>query len=155
MAGAGQIPAPVGMVNQLLMAQAYSCLPRGPAKALRALVTAPAFEQAEGFRREIAMRSVVSFISMLAFGVLAAGALMIGGSGTMPSKAAALPAGDAITLDPASLLIGIMVGVVLGALGRFSWAELPRRVVTWLVANERNFYRFAWASILLAILIFY
>jgi hypothetical protein len=119
------------------------------------LVTAPAFEQAEGFRREIAMRSVVSFISMLAFGVLAAGALMIGGSGTMPSKAAALPAGDAITLDPASLLIGIMVGVVLGALGRFSWAELPRRVVTWLVANERNFYRFAWASILLAILIFY
>jgi hypothetical protein len=44
---------------------------------------------------------------------------------------------------------------MLSWLARVSWAELPRRVIGWLWANERNFYRGALATLLLGILIFY
>ncbi len=44
---------------------------------------------------------------------------------------------------------------MLSWLARLSWAEMPRRLLNWLWANERNFYRAALAFVLLGVLIFY
>jgi hypothetical protein len=38
---------------------------------------------------------------------------------------------------------------------QISWFELPRRIVRWLIANERNFYRIGIAGGCLAVLLFY
>ena len=99
------------------------------------------------------MKSVLSFVSLMAVGLIAASAVaMIGAGGVsrMPVEA-----GSAAFVDYRSLSIGLVIGLMLSWLARVSWAELPRRVIGWLWANERNFYRGALAALLLGILIFY
>jgi hypothetical protein len=49
----------------------------------------------------------------------------------------------------------LVLGAVLASVTRVSWAEVPRRIVIWLVANERTFYRVAWAGLLIAVILFY
>lgn len=102
------------------------------------------------------MRSALGFLSLLAFGFLAAGVLTVVGSGSMST----LPLGGALEGERSgvhlvSLLVGMVLGVVLSALARVSWAELPRRFVGWLLMNERNFYRLAWAGLFIGVLLFY
>lgn len=102
------------------------------------------------------MRSAIGFLSLLAFGFLAAGVLTVVGSGTSTdfSLDAALGAGHA-GVHLGSLLIGMVLGVVLSALARVSWAELPRRLVGWILAYERAFYRLALAGVFVGVLLFY
>jgi hypothetical protein len=47
------------------------------------------------------------------------------------------------------------IGFILALLSQISWFELPRRIVRWLIANERNFYRIGIAGGCLAVLLFY
>jgi hypothetical protein len=47
------------------------------------------------------------------------------------------------------------IGFILAFLLQISWFELPRRIVRWLIANERNFYRIGIAGGCLAVLLFY
>lgn len=54
-----------------------------------------------------------------------------------------------------SALAGTLFGLVLAAMARVSWLDMPRRFVRWLVVNERNFYRVGMAAACLAVLIFY
>jgi hypothetical protein len=102
------------------------------------------------------MRSAIGFLSLLAFGVLAAGVLTVVGSGSSSdfSFDTAMGTGPA-GVHLGSLLIGLLLGVVLSALARVSWAELPHRFVGWLLAYERTFYRLALAGIFIAVLVFY
>ena len=102
------------------------------------------------------MRSAIGFLSLLAFGILAAGVLTVVGSSptTDFSLDAALGAGPA-GVHLGSLLIGLVLGVVLSAIARISWAELPRRFVGWLLAYERAFYRLALAGVFLGVILFY
>jgi hypothetical protein len=100
-----------------------------------------------------AMKSVLGFVSLMAVGLIAASAVAIigaGGLSRLPVDSAAAP-----FVDYRSLSIGLVIGLMLSWLARVSWAELPRRVIGWLWANERNFYRGALAAMLIAILIFY
>lgn len=103
------------------------------------------------------MRSAISFLSLVAFGFLAAGVLTVVGS----SPDSALPltglslGGEHGGIQLGSLLIGLVLGIVLSALARVSWAELPRRFVSWLLEHERSFYRLALAGILIGVLVFY
>jgi len=96
------------------------------------------------------MRPVLSFVSLMAVGLMAASAVAIiaAGVGGLSAESGAL-------LDYRSLSIGLVIGLMLSWLARVSWAELPRRVLTWLWANERNFYRAALALVLLGVLVFY
>jgi hypothetical protein len=47
------------------------------------------------------------------------------------------------------------IGFILALLSQISWFELPSRIVRWLIANERNFYRIGIAGGCLAVLLFY
>jgi hypothetical protein len=97
------------------------------------------------------MKPVLSFVSLMAIGLIAASAIAL--IGTTFTR---LPAdGTTPLLDYRSLSIGLVIGLMLSSLARLSWAEMPRRVLNWLWANERNFYRAGLAGVLLGVLIFY
>jgi len=107
------------------------------------------------------MKSVLGFFSLLAFGFLAAGVLAVVATSSGSHLPFAMPAAeglglnDKLGLDLPSLMIGLASGILLSAIARISWAELPRRTVSWLLANERNFVRLAWVAIFAGILLFY
>jgi hypothetical protein len=100
------------------------------------------------------MRTLLGFAGTLALGLMIAVALAFlvmaaaGNGGPI-----ARPRGDG--LDYFSLTIGLVVGIGLGTLGRISWGELPRQIVNWMFANERNFYRLAMAAGFITVLLFY
>ena len=37
-----------------------------------------------------------------------------------------------------SLIIGLVLGVTLGAVGRCNWSDIPRRIVTWFLVREQE-----------------
>ncbi len=99
------------------------------------------------------MRVSLNFLSLLALGLLISGALALALNGlglwVDPTEGGALP------LDYASLVLGLVLGLSLSSLADIDWLEMPRRFVTWLWQNERNFYRFGMACCLLGVLLFY
>ncbi len=106
------------------------------------------------------MRSAIGFLSFLAFGFLAAGVVTVIGQGqgadlSLDSLLSRELTGETSGIHLGSLLIGLALGLVLSALARVSWSELPRRFVEWLFRYERSFYRLAIVGILVAILAFY
>mgnify|MGYP001172810402 CR=1 FL=1 len=94
------------------------------------------------------LRSVASFLSLHAVGLMLAVAVPFLGVGL--AAGAVSP-----RLDYVSLSLGLLLGLSIGQLARVSWGELPRRMANWLLVNERNFYRVTWAAILLAVLLYY
>jgi hypothetical protein len=54
-----------------------------------------------------------------------------------------------------SLLIGMVLGLTLGTLGRYNWADVPRRIVTWFLVRERQFFYYSMIAICAAVLFFY
>lgn len=106
------------------------------------------------------MRAAISFLSLLAFGFLAAGVVMVVGSGSgsdlsLIDAMAMDMSADGRGLHLGSLMIGLVLGIVLSALARVSWSELPRRCVEWIIRYERSFYRLALAGILVGVLVYY
>ena len=102
------------------------------------------------------MRSAIGFLSLLAFGVLAAGVLTVIGTAPVPDFSFENVIGaEHGGVHLGSLLIGLVLGIVMSALARVSWAELPRRFVGWLLHHERSFYRLTLAGLFIAVLLFY
>jgi len=102
------------------------------------------------------MRSAIGFLSLVAFGVLAAGVLTVVGQGTGGAVAIdGLLGSEAGGVHLGSLLVGLVLGIVLSAMARVSWSDLPRRFASWLVDHERGFYRLTLAGVLIAVLVFY
>lgn len=101
------------------------------------------------------MRSAIGFLSLLAFGFLAAGVLTVVGSGPGAGLSLSALGIDTGGVHLGSLLIGLVLGVVLSALARVSWSELPRRFVGWLLHHERSFYRLTLAGLFIGVLLFY
>lgn len=102
------------------------------------------------------MRSMLGFFSLLALGLMMAVVIALAGSGMSSGwsgLAARQPGG--FRLDYPSLLLGLALGIVMATLARMSWAEMPRRVALWLLANERNFYRLGMAAVCVGVLLFY
>ena len=100
------------------------------------------------------MRSILGFLAVAALALIVAAALSLSGSADGPLTRVDLVAG-ARALDPASLVTGVLVGLGLAMIAGVPWAALPRRVLAWLAARERVFYRLVWAGLFLAILFFY
>jgi hypothetical protein len=42
-----------------------------------------------------------------------------------------------------------------GALGRFNWSDIPRRVVTWFLLRERQFFYYLMIGLCAVVLFFY
>ena len=101
------------------------------------------------------MRTLLGFFSLLALGLIAAVVLVLAISGGGQGLAARGLLMSEFRLDYASLLLGLVLGIAMATAARMSWTEMPRRVVLWLVTNERNFYRVAMAGVLLGVILFY
>jgi hypothetical protein len=100
------------------------------------------------------MRTLLTFFSMLAFGVLTAAAIVA----IMPWLSGQMPSGTVIggtKLHFDSLLLGMVLGLILGTLGRYNWGEIPRRVVTWVLIRERQFFYYVLIGGCVAVLVFY
>ena len=93
---------------------------------------------------------------MLALGFVVAAWIAVAGTGPIAQYPnAAMHPGVGFSLDYGSVLLGLAIGLILPVFGRFSWAELPRRAVNWILNNERNFFRAGIAAVLVGVLIFY
>lgn len=97
------------------------------------------------------LRATLTFFSTLAVGVLTAGALVA----LMPSLGSGIDAGPASGLHFESLLLGVLFGLVLGTVGRYNWADVPRRVITWFLIRERQFFYYSLIAICIGVLLFY
>jgi len=100
------------------------------------------------------MRSVLSYFSVLAFGAMTAAALVA----MLPWASKYAPSGvqavaDRLQLE--SLMIGLFIGMTLGVLGRYNWADIPRRLVTWFLVRERQFFYYSLIVICAAVLLLY
>jgi hypothetical protein len=100
------------------------------------------------------VRSVLSFFSVLAFGIMTAAAVfaaMPWFSAHAPDSVRSLTEG--LQFEP--LAIGLALGLVLGAVVRWDWADIPRRVITWFLVREQKFFYYVHIAICAGVLIFY
>jgi hypothetical protein len=52
-------------------------------------------------------------------------------------------------------MLGIVFGLMLGYLGRYNWTDVPRRVVTWFLVRERQFFYYTLIAICAGVLLYY
>lgn len=100
------------------------------------------------------MRPVLSFFSVLALGAMTAAGLIA----LLPWLSGHAPAGvKAVTngLQFDSVMFGLVFGLMLGSLGRYNWADIPRRVVTWFLVRERQFFYYSLIAICAGVLLYY
>ena len=82
------------------------------------------------------MRPILSFCSVLAFGAMTSAALVA----LLPWFSGHAPEGlqSAVNgLQFNSLLLGLVLGLTLGTLGRLNWADVPRRVAKLAASRGR------------------
>lgn len=100
------------------------------------------------------MKSLASFASLLAIGLLVGGFIML--ITTHPEvQGVKRGAPGASWLDFRSMLIGLLLGLMLSNLSRVPWADLPRLIVSWVLSHSHRFEYATVATILVAIIIFY
>ena len=58
-------------------------------------------------------------------------------------------------LNMESAVLGLALGLSFGVLGRYHWADIPRRMVTWFLVRERQFFYYALIAGCIGVLIFY
>ncbi|MEQ1716100.1 MAG: hypothetical protein ABL907_08975 [Hyphomicrobium sp.] len=100
------------------------------------------------------MRSVLGFFSMLAIGVM----MLAVAAAIQPwimsrLMGPGLDAGAGIHFQ--SAFAGLSLGLLLGVLARFHWADAPRRIVTWFLVRERQFFYYALIAGCIGVLLFY
>lgn len=100
-------------------------------------------------------RNILSFLSMLAFGVMSA-AMIVAVMPWLSGKAT----GETLGAGPAaihfeSLVFGVVIGLGIGTLARFNWGDIPRRVITWFLIRERQFFYYTLIAGCSAVLLFY
>lgn len=100
------------------------------------------------------MRVFFQFMSMLAAGVLLLGLITV----TLPwMQGHATPAGlvPAPSLQFESAVLGLAIGLAIGVLARYHWADIPRRIVTWFLVRERQFFYYTLIAACVAVLVLY
>ena len=101
------------------------------------------------------LRNLFSFFSMLALGVMSAAgvaALVPWMSGRAPG-ASPLSVGGGLHLE--SLLLGLTLGLGFGILARYNWVDIPRRLITFFLIRERQFFYYILIAGCVAVLVFY
>jgi hypothetical protein len=73
-------------------------------------------------------------------------------TGSEPAYVSGAPS---FKLDYASLILGLVIGVLLSSLASFPWSQIPRRTANWLVSNQANFGYGLLSLAFAALLIYY
>jgi Mg2+/citrate symporter len=103
------------------------------------------------------MRSVLTFFSSLAFAVMTAAAIVA----LMPwlsGRTSTAVLGNDVAhggLHFESLLLGVVLGLFVGTMGRYNWGDVPRRAVTWVLIRERQFFYYTLIAGCVGVLLFY
>lgn len=101
------------------------------------------------------IRSMLSFFSMLAFGVMTAGALIVIAPWLSGRSQGSSIGANAPALHMESLLLGVVLGISMAFVARFDWAEVPRRLFTWVLVRERQFFYYALIGVCAGVILFY
>lgn len=100
------------------------------------------------------MRSMFQFVSMFAAGVLTLGLIAVSlpwlQGHAVPTGAVPLP-----SMHFESAVLGLSLGLMYGILARYHWADIPRRMVSWVLVRERQFFYYTLIAGCLAVLVFY
>lgn len=100
------------------------------------------------------LRAVLTFFSTLAFAVLSAAAIVA----ILPwlsGRTSAVTLGAESGLHFESLVLGVVIGIFVGWLARYEWGDIPRRMITWVLIRERQFFYYALIGGCIAVLLFY
>ncbi len=102
------------------------------------------------------MRSVLSFFSMLALGLMIAAVFMVApsGNGTV-TNIAGFEFGGAPALDYRSVVAGLGIGLFIAVLGTISWREAVRRFGGWMGSQARRLWLVGWAAVFVAVLFYF
>src|SRR5688572_10149200 len=102
------------------------------------------------------MRSVLSFFSMLALGLMIAAVFMVAPSGTGPGTSiGGFEIGGNPELDYRSVVAGLGIGLFIAVLGTISWREAARRSGGWLASQARRLWLVGWAAVFVAVLFYF
>ena len=61
----------------------------------------------------------------------------------------------ALGLQFESLTVGLALGLMLAAIGRCNWSDIPRSIVTWFMVREQKFFYYSLILVCAGVLIFY
>jgi hypothetical protein len=103
------------------------------------------------------MRAVLTFFSSLAFAVMTAAAIVAIAPWLSGKTSGAVLGGQGGQggLQFESLLLGVVLGLIVGTMGRYNWGDIPRRAVTWVLIRERQFFYYTLIGGCIAVLLFY
>jgi hypothetical protein len=99
------------------------------------------------------MRATLTFFSMLALGTMTAAvilALMPWFTGRVASGGTS---GGGLHFE--SVMLGLVLGLMLGIMSRYNWADVPRRIITWALIRERQFFYYALIVGCIGVMLFY
>lgn len=100
------------------------------------------------------VRPILTFLSTLAFAVFTAAALVA----ILPwlsGRTSQAVLGNDSRLHFESLVLGVVLGILVSAFARYGWGDIPRRIVTWILIRERQFFYYALIAGCLGVLLFY
>ena len=100
------------------------------------------------------IRNLFSFFSMLALGVMCAAAF----AALIPWFSGRGPVASQMGLGGLhfeSLLLGLTLGLGFGVLARYQWADIPRRLITFFLIRERQFFYYTLIAGCVAVMLFY
>jgi hypothetical protein len=100
------------------------------------------------------MRSVLSFFSMLALGLMIAAVIMVAPSGNGAASIAGFELSGP-TLDYRSVVAGLGIGLVIALVSQISWREAGRRTGGWMVSQVQRLWLIAWAGVFIAVLFYF
>ena len=106
------------------------------------------------------MRTALTFFSSLAFAVMTAAAIVAIGPWLSGHPSQSALNGQGGISGPAgvhfeSLILGVVIGLFVGTMGRYNWGDVPRRMVTWILIRERQFFYYALIAGCVGVLLFY
>jgi Mg2+/citrate symporter len=108
------------------------------------------------------MRAALTFFSSLALAVMTAAAIVaiapwLSGHPSQTTLGGQVGTGLAgqSGLHFESLLLGVVLGLVIGTMGRYNWGDIPRRAVTWVLIRERQFFYYTLIAGCVGVLLFY
>ena len=101
------------------------------------------------------MRSVLSFFSMFALGLMIAAVFMVApsGNGTITNIGGFVFGGP--TLDYRSVVAGLGIGLFIAVLGQISWSNVARRSGVWIGSQARRLWLVGWAIVFVAVLFYF
>ena len=99
------------------------------------------------------LRATFTFFSMLALGTMTAAVILA----IMPWLSGRAGAGgySGSGLHFESVLLGLVLGLMLGIMSRYNWADVPRRIITWALIRERQFFYYALIAGCIGVMLFY